>query len=160
MRQWKHPTGNGDHGNIVGTRDIGKSKWYVVLVFLTFRCSQLRMYVWDCILAENAELSFFFSLSPRVFVWATLPTLAQWFRTVKNRDDSTEPLARPFACSLALLTHMLAPQCLLCLCSLLRSFVCSLAHSLPSSWERGIWSMRRVPGFFKFLNHSALPTLD
>ena len=34
--------------------------------------------------------------------------VAQWSGTTKNRDVSTGPLAYPFACSLALLTHSLA----------------------------------------------------
>ena len=38
--------------------------------------------------------------------------------------------ARSFACSLALLTHRIAPHCTLCSRTLLRSFVFSFAHSL------------------------------
>ena len=55
---------------------------------------------------------------------------AQWFRTAKNRDVSTGPPARAFACSLAPLTHLLAPPCSLHSCTLLRSLVCLLTHSL------------------------------
>ena len=44
---------------------------------------------------------------------------AQWFRTAKNRDVGSGPLARPFAYSFAC-AALLA----------LRSFECSLAHSL------------------------------
>ena len=44
-------------------------------------------------------------------------------------------LAHPFACSLTLLTHLPAPQCLLGLHSLVLPFVRLLSHSLPSSWE-------------------------
>ena len=54
----------------------------------------------------------------------------QWSRITKNPDVSTEPLACPFARSLAPLTHSLAPH-LLCYCAPLRS----LTHSLLSSWE-------------------------
>ena len=36
-----------------------------------------------------------------------------WFRIAMNRDASTGPLARTFACLLAPLTHSLAPHCLL-----------------------------------------------
>ena len=36
---------------------------------------------------------------------------AQWFRTAKNRDVNSGPLARPYACSLAPPTHSLAPHC-------------------------------------------------
>ena len=64
---------------------------------------------------------------------------ALWSETNKNRDVITGPLARPFAPSrspLSPLTRSLAPDCLLCLRPLLRSLVCSLAHS-PHSLARG-----------------------
>ena len=48
----------------------------------------------------------------------------------QNQDVSTGPLARQFARSLALLAHLLAPHCLLCLHALLRLFACLLAYSL------------------------------
>ena len=51
-----------------------------------------------------------------------------WARTIKNPDESTGPLACPFAHSLTPLTRLLAPQRLLCLRALLRSLICSLAH--------------------------------
>ena len=54
--------------------------------------------------------------------------IALWTITAKNTDWSTGPLARPFARSLAPLTHSLAPDCSLCLRPPLRSLVCSLAH--------------------------------
>ena len=69
--------------------------------------------------------------------------VAQWFRTAKNQDVSTGPLTRPFACSLATLTHSLALPCSLCS---LRSFVCSHTYSQA----RGIWESGKVskrPGF-------------
>ena len=50
--------------------------------------------------------------------------------TTENPDVSTGPLARPFARSLAPLTHSLAPYCSLRSRAPLRSFVRSLAHSL------------------------------
>ena len=53
---------------------------------------------------------------------------AQWFRTAKNPDVSTGPLARPFDCSLAPLTRSLAPDCSLCSRPPLHLLVCSLAH--------------------------------
>ena len=53
-----------------------------------------------------------------------------WARTTENTDWSTGPLARRFARSLALLAHLLAPHCLLCLHALLRLFACLLAYSL------------------------------
>ena len=34
--------------------------------------------------------------------------MSQWFKTAKNRERSTGPLARLFARSLILLTHLLA----------------------------------------------------
>ena len=73
--------------------------------------------------------------------------LALWSRTTKNRGVSTGPLARPFAFLLALLTHLLAPHCLLPLRALLRSFVCLLAHSLLSSWESVKFDVSKWPGF-------------
>ena len=36
---------------------------------------------------------------------------AQWFRTAKNRDVNTGPLVCSFPCSIAPLTHLLAPHC-------------------------------------------------
>ena len=45
-----------------------------------------------------------------------------------NRDVSTGPLARPFTHLLILLTHSLAPHCLLHKHTPLRSFVRSLTH--------------------------------
>ena len=54
--------------------------------------------------------------------------VALWSGTSKNRDVSTGPLARPFACSLAPLTRSLAPDCSLRSRSPLRSLVRSLAH--------------------------------
>ena len=53
---------------------------------------------------------------------------ALWSGTNKNRDVSTGPLARPFAHSLAPLTHSLATDCSLRSRPLRRSLVRSLAH--------------------------------
>ena len=50
------------------------------------------------------------------------------FRTAKNSDMSTGPLACPFAHARAPLTHSLAPPCSLRSRAPLHSFVCSLAH--------------------------------
>ena len=55
-----------------------------------------------------------------------------WSGTNKNQDISTGPFARPFARSLAPLTHSLAPDCSLCSCPPLRSLLRSLAHSAHS----------------------------
>ena len=56
--------------------------------------------------------------------------MALWSRTTKNPDVSTEPLARPFARLLALLTQSLAPPYLLRLRAPLHSLICLLARSL------------------------------
>ena len=75
-------------------------------------------------------------------------TSTQWFRTAKNWDVSTGPITR----LLAPLTHLLAPHCSLCLCSLLCSFVPSLAHSLiPELVEKSMSQNGLV------LSHSAFP---
>ena len=57
-------------------------------------------------------------------------TIYEWnqyisFRLTKGRDKSTGPLAPPFSCTLAPLTHSLALHCWLCSRPLLRLFVCS-----------------------------------
>ena len=54
----------------------------------------------------------------------------QWFKTAKNRELITGPIACPFPRSLGPLTHLLDPHCSLCSRAPLRSFVCSLAYSL------------------------------
>ena len=54
-----------------------------------------------------------------------------------RRVESTGPPVRPFAYSLAPLTHSLAPPCLLRLHALLRFFVRSLGHSLTHSRALG-----------------------
>ena len=61
-----------------------------------------------------------------------LDTNALWSGTNENKDVSTGPLARPFACSHAPLTHLLALNCSLCLHALLRSFVGS--GEMVSDW--------------------------
>ena len=53
--------------------------------------------------------------------------------TTKNRDVCSGPFDRPFARSLTLLIHSLAPRCSLFLRALLRLFVCSLARLLTHS---------------------------
>ena len=62
---------------------------------------------------------------------------ALWSRTTKNPDTdlSAGPLAHLFPRSLEPLIHSLAPECSLCSHAPLRSFICSLAHSLPSLRE-------------------------
>ena len=55
-------------------------------------------------------------------------TGALWSGTNKNTDVSTGSLARPFARSLAPLTHSLAPDCSLRSRPPLRSLIRSLAH--------------------------------
>ena len=80
--------------------------------------------------------------------------LALWSITVKNKDCSTGPLARPFARLLAPLTRSLAPDCSLRSRPPLRSLVCSLAH-FAHSLARGkvYFSMSQYP---LFLTHSAM----
>ena len=59
------------------------------------------------------------------------PPPTRWGRTVENWDVSTGPLARPFARSLAPLTHSLRSALLALLA---RS--AAITHSLPSSWQK------------------------
>ena len=80
---------------------------------------------------KSWQLRFGFSVT-----YFLLSSCAQWSGKNKNRDVSTGPLSRPFAHSLALLIHSLAPDCLLRsrppLCSLVRSLAhfANFAHSL------------------------------
>ena len=63
---------------------------------------------------------------------------------------STGPLARPFACSLAPLTHLLALDCLHCSRSPLRSLVRLLAHfahSLARGKEVLFYEMNASPAY-------------
>jgi len=60
---------------------------------------------------------------------------ALWCKITRNPDLSTGPHARPLARLLAPLSHSLALHCLLRSHTPLRSFVCSLAYSLSSSWD-------------------------
>ena len=55
---------------------------------------------------------------------------ALWFKTAKNRDISTGPLARPFVYSLAPLSHLLAPHRSIPLRLLPRPYIRSLTHFL------------------------------
>ena len=84
---------------------------------------------------DNSSVLFPLSLPKYLPLDVVHPLHPQGFISAENRDVSTGPLARPFARSLTLLTHLLAPHCSLCSRALRRSFICSLAHSLPSSWE-------------------------
>ena len=82
-----------------------------------------------CQFLNSSYLSF--SLSESRF------DVARWFKPAKIRGVSTGALAH----SLAPLTHLLAPHCLLRTACFTRalccahSFVHSLTRSLPSSWE-------------------------
>ena len=69
-----------------------------------------------------------------------------------NRHVNVGPLVCPFACSLALLTHLLHPPCPLCWSALLRSFVSWIIHSLPSSCKSESLDAETSG----FLNHSAI----
>ena len=78
---------------------------------------------------------------------------ALWFKTTKNPDVSTGPLARLFACSLAPLTHLLAPHCSLCLrahCA--HSFARSLTYSRARGKKADLMAIFSV--FFNVLDHS------
>ena len=79
----------------------------------------------------------------------------QWVRSAKNREVSTGPLARPFACSLAPLTRSLTPDCLLRLRPPLRSLVRSLAHFAHSLAHGTVnhW-MAILSVFFSIFDHS------
>ena len=67
-------------------------------------------------------------MSEFLFALIILSTVALWFGTNKNRDVSTGSLACPFARLLALLTRLLALDCLLRSRPPLRSLVRSLAY--------------------------------
>ena len=66
-------------------------------------------------------------LSMYLLIYASIPL---WYRTTMNPDVSTGTLTRPFLCSLTPLTHSLALHYSLCLHSLVRLLIRSLAHSL------------------------------
>ena len=86
-------------------------------------------------------------------------SIALWSGTNKNEDVSTGPLARPFARSLAPLTHSLAPDCSLRSRPPLRSFARSLAHfahSLACGTVNDWMAILSV--FFSFFDHSAVRT--
>ena len=78
-----------------------------------------------------------------------------WSITVKNTDWSTGPLARPFARSLAPLTHSLAPDCSR---PPLRSLTRSLAHSLACGTMNDWMAILSV--FFSIFDHSALRLIN
>ena len=70
---------------------------------------------------------------------------------------STGPLTRPFARSLALLTHLLTPDCSLRSRPLLRSLVRSLAHFAHSlACGEMIDYLAILSVFFSIFDHSAL----
>ena len=80
----------------------------------------------------------------------------------ESRLKSTGPLAHPFACSLAPLTHLFAPHCLLCSCVPLRPFDCSLTLPLPTpelmeKWMIG-WLQIRL--FWTIVGSLFLPGYD
>ena len=85
---------------------------------------------------------FFLALSPSSFTpwcWSS-----PWFKTNKNHNLTTGPLARPFARLLALLIHSLAPHYLLrsraTLCSFIRSL--TLTSELVGNWIIWCWDIR------------------
>ena len=85
----------------------------------SFVCSLLCLVLVAASLAHKTLFEIGFAVSARNALWSI---------TAKNTGSSTGPPARPFACLLAPLAHLLAPDCSLCWCPLLRSLVCSLAH--------------------------------
>ena len=74
---------------------------------------------------------------------------AQWFKTAKNQDICNGPLASPFARLLTLLTHPLAPHCLLCSRAPLRSLIRLLTH-FAHSRARGTENVRMAIHFVVF----------
>ena len=83
-----------------------------------------------------------------------------WYRSAKNPDESTGPLARLFARSLAPLTRSLAPPCLLRSRATLCSFGCLLAHSLtPELVGKCISRWLLCLCFFFYLAHNAIFTM-
>ena len=76
-----------------------------------------------------------FTLSIFFFASTSTPNLANHygsdFRTTKNREISTGPLTH----LLTPLIHLFALHCSLHSCAPLSSFILSLAHSVPSSWD-------------------------
>ena len=76
-----------------------------------------------------------------------------WSWTTRTTSWSTRPLAHPFARWLSPLTHLLAPHCLLLLCTPQHSLVRSLANFAHSLFRRevAIFSM-----FFTILDYTAL----
>ena len=78
-----------------------------------------------------------------------------------NQDDRIGPLTRPLTRSLAPLTHSLAAHCSLRSRAPLRSFVCSLAHSLtPELMGKWFLSKNLMRQFHTVSAHCALPLLD
>ena len=105
-------------------------------------------------------------MSHNVWFAALYTTIAKintalWARITKNTDWSTGPLARPFTCSLAPLTRLLAPHYSLRsrapLCSLARLHH-SLAHfaHFAHSLARGMIRRLFILCFFSILAHSLL----
>ena len=82
-------------------------------------------------------------------------SLALWARSTKNPDESTGPLARPFAHSLTLLTRLLAPPCSLCLRAPLTRSLRSLFACGKVSDKMAIFSC-----VFSILDHSAWVVLS
>ena len=73
---------------------------------------------------------------------------------IKNPDVSTGPLARPFTCSLAPLTSLLAPHCSLRSRAPLCSLVCPLAHFAYSRARRKVYNL--TSQYHLVSNHSAV----
>ena len=104
----------------------------------------------------------FFPFRPSLVFLSFFPrAMPLWSRTAKNPDESTGPLARPFARSLAPLTRSLAPDCSLRSRPPLRSLVRSLAH-FARSLARGTvndW-IAILSVFFSIFDHSESVVID
>ena len=108
---------------------LDKVSHYVICVYESARQGEIRsikkhgvIVIWDSLHVDLGVICIYNAL---------------WSGSTKNRDVSTGPLTRPFAHSLAPLTHLLAPDCLLGSRPPLRSLVRSprSLRSPPSLWD-------------------------
>ena len=108
--------------NILASASFFQLHWSNLILNHSF--AQFLLRSWPKSILHLRSLRLSWSPSPS-WVHSGLPS--QWFRTAKNRYVSTKPLAPPFACSLAPLTHSFATDCFL------RLFV----HLFIHPWARG-----------------------
>ena len=69
-----------------------------------------------------------------------------------NVNQNLSPLACPFAHSLALLTHLLAPHCLLRSLARSAALIRLLTHLLPSSWGSSFYLCDERVDYIQFLS--------